>query len=388
MEAFIESFKAAARELWPQAVPYLRQAIRFLALPYCYFFQINWQECTRSRREVAGDLLYIFFVLGYYPDNYGLCRLFERDRSSWRLYYGSSFNPFQKARLAANLIPPRFQVLFENKEVCHQLCAGLGVRVPRLVGVLPPTQSFAEFIALRQSESLPGRLFLKPVSGAAGAGIFEARRHEQTWTLVSAKGKSVDELGARKVRYLVEEVVAQHEALAAIYPHSVNTMRIMTMLKSDGTPYVMGSTIRFGAGGNRVDNWSVGGVALGLDLRTGRLTPEGLGKSGQRVDRHPDTGFKFADFLLPEKDGVREFGESVQARFPYFGMLGLDVAVTPEGPLLIEINAFPDIVGFEQGWGPLFSDPVLLREFDRLDLLTHSMRRVLAADLAELEDAG
>jgi hypothetical protein len=164
-------------------------------------------------------------------------------------------------------------------------------------------------------------------------------------------------------------------------------MRIMTLLTSDGTPYVMGSTIRFGAGGNRVDNWSVGGVALSLDLNTGRLSPEGLDKRGELVDRHPDTGVVFADFRLPDHERVREFGEYVQASFPYFGMLGLDVAITPEGPLLIEINAFPDIVGFEQGWGPILVDPVLLREFDRLDLLTHSMRRALAAELAAVRSA-
>jgi hypothetical protein len=80
--------------------------------------------------------------------------LYERDRSTWRLYYGSSFNPFQRARLYDKLIPPRYQVLFEDKEVCRQLCADLASLAP-LVGVLRPDQDFARFIQAREGTSLP-----------------------------------------------------------------------------------------------------------------------------------------------------------------------------------------------------------------------------------------
>ena len=56
-------------------------------------------------------------------------------------------------------------------------------------------------------------------------------RPEDMTEYTASNGDGLDELGKRKTRYLIEEVVRQHPALSEIYAHSVNTMRIMTMLK-------------------------------------------------------------------------------------------------------------------------------------------------------------
>ena len=43
-------------------IPYIRRFQRFVALPYAYFFLVNWKECTASPLRVLSDFIYIFFA--------------------------------------------------------------------------------------------------------------------------------------------------------------------------------------------------------------------------------------------------------------------------------------------------------------------------------------
>lgn len=102
MEAFALVVRAWLRRIDDALTPYLRQLLRFLGLPYCYLYLVDWKQCRRSPVLVAMDQLYIFFVLRYFPDNYSNCRLYELPRREWAFYYGSSYHPFQ--RLGCNVV--------------------------------------------------------------------------------------------------------------------------------------------------------------------------------------------------------------------------------------------------------------------------------------------
>ena len=66
----------------------------------------------------------------------------------------------------------------------------------------------------------------------------------------------------------------QHEAVSAIYPHSVNTVRVLTCVDADRRPVVLAALLRLGTGRRHVDNASAGGIFVGIDLATGRLRRE------------------------------------------------------------------------------------------------------------------
>src|SRR5690349_20755516 len=85
--------------------PYLRRLVRLLSLPYCFLFLINWKECRASKFKVVCDLWYILFVLKTYPYHYSLCRLWASDRDDWKYYYGSNYEPYQRARLSIAVQP-------------------------------------------------------------------------------------------------------------------------------------------------------------------------------------------------------------------------------------------------------------------------------------------
>ena len=63
--------------------------------------------------------------------------------------------------------------------------------------------------------------------------------------------------------------------------------------------------------------------------------------------------------------------------YPFYKLIGMDIAVTQVGPVLIEVNANPDIVFQEQTSGPLFKDKRVLKEFDKYDLLVNKYQKKL-----------
>jgi len=54
-------------------------------------------------------------------------------------------------------------------------------------------------------------------------------------------------------------------------------------------------------------------------------------------------------------------------------MLGPDITLTCNGPILYEINATPDLSSTEQSCGPLLKNERILEEFKKYDLLINNL---------------
>ncbi len=380
MEEFARKLRGFVKQCNQALVPHLRQFLRFLALPYCYFFLVDWRECSASRLQVVRDFLHIFFVLRNFPDNYASCRLFEKDRREWPFYFGSSYNPFQRGKLCKVVQPFEYQVLFEDKEVCQRLCRGADLAIPRACGVLDPARPLPEQVHDLCAGAGGHPLIAKPVTGNSGRGIFLIEDSGEG-PRIRQDGRTRDVADfAIKERFLVQEIIEQHPDMARIYPHSVNSLRVLTLLMPDSSPRVISSLIRFGTGRAFIDNWSAGGLAVGVDLESGRLMPAGHDKKGRRYDRHPDSGIVLESFTVPLWDEVRDLALAAQAAFPYYRLLGHDIAVTANGPTLFEINAFPDLVMQEQNSGPLLKDRGVFNAFRDYDLLICEPQKRLHGD--------
>jgi Sugar-transfer associated ATP-grasp len=58
----------------------------------------------------------------------------------------------------------------------------------------------------------------------------------------------------------------------------------------------------------------------------------------ERIERHPDSGFRFRDFSVPQWQALREAASNAAKAFPEFRTVGWDVALTPIGPMILEGN--------------------------------------------------
>lgn len=133
--------------------------------------------------------------------------------------------------------------------------------------------------------------------------------------------------------------MVQHEALSALCPTSVNTLRIATLLgdKQEGIVYAY---IRIG-NGNVVDNVDQGGMAAPIDLESGRISAVGADKKGNRFETHPMTGLTIPGTEIPYWQEAKEMALAAMRVIPQVRFIAWDVAITPDGPVFIEGNSFP-----------------------------------------------
>ena len=105
--------------------------------------------------------------------------------------------------------------------------------------------------------------------------------------------------------------------------------------------------MRMAIGDNRtVDNLHAGGIAAAVDLDGGTLGPaSNLGADSRLgwLDRHPDTGAAITGMQLPRWDEVRAFALRSHRAFADRILVGWDIAITPDGPVLVEGNGAPDL---------------------------------------------
>ena len=192
-----------------------------------------------------------------------------------------------------------------------------------------------------------GVLALKPDEGSHGSGFYRLEYTGGGYLLngnAATRGDVVKVLSDPDSQYLVTEFIIQHPVLQELYPHSVNTIRLI-VFKDDGVvPQIGNAYLRIGSAlSGFVDNVGAGGMIAEVDLDTGRFH-SGAALSGGRmvsVPRHPDSGL-LIEGTIPNwalvKHKVLEIAESI----PQIEYFGFDVAITADGFKIPEINRFPD----------------------------------------------
>jgi hypothetical protein len=240
------------------------------------------------------------------------------------------------------LNPPERQYAVADKNGYDRL--GLAMRVPETVarvlrGRLADANrapSTVEEAVGRASEGGETEVILKQAIGSmAGKAVKVVPVSELPSALAPLLGK-------RELfnDHVVQRLVRQHESLAAFNPTSVNTLRIMTYRSRAGVVLVS-SVFRAGGVGNRVDNQSRGGVAVGIVegvLReTGHAGADHTGYTA--LEAHPGSGVRFAGFVVPGWRAAVEACIASHCRIPTLDLLSWDVAIdTDSQPVLIEIN--------------------------------------------------
>ena len=139
---------------------------------------------------------------------------------------------------------------------------------------------------------------------------------------------------------VLEQVLKQHEDMARLHPASVNTMRILTDLVDD-TVHIAYITVKMGRGGGVCDNSGQGGVLCRVDIESGRICSPATDDYFNVYDKHPDTGIVFQGYQLPMVDEAIALAKKAARKVPQVGHVGWDVAITPDGPAIIEGNDFP-----------------------------------------------
>lgn len=183
------------------------------------------------------------------------------------------------------------------------------------------------------------RLFIKPALGRGGKGIIIAKKKLDGFYF-NQHLINYDYLLSLKGDYVIEPEIKQHPYMTSIYNHSVNTIRAITVRHDDGKIEFIAATLRMGVGGKELDNASLGGIVIGIDLSTGQsLRPFATYETGMdKFPFHPDSQFDFSSLKIPNWDQIREEIIRSAYKLDLLNLAGWDIAITESGIEVIEVN--------------------------------------------------
>jgi hypothetical protein len=270
--------------------------------------------------------------------------------------------------------------LVDNKWVFANHYGNLGLPIPRLYGLIDPIHGLdvrgrplrtADDL-LRLVRTIPGPFAIKPVEGNAGKGILLVR--SVAWhgggpefELADDTTMSASELWSAcsrtvntKTSFIVEAYLRPSNWIRELGGGAAHSLRVVTTMTAAGEPVVELAFMRLGRAGNMVDNWTAGGLAIGLDVGSGLL---GMGSNKAdagppRIASHPDTGTVFTGEIVPDWSETLDLCRKAAELSPWMRCLGWDVVLSDEGPRIVECNPGFRIQFLQTYFGGLLALPI------------------------------
>ncbi|WP_166354821.1 sugar-transfer associated ATP-grasp domain-containing protein [Phytoactinopolyspora limicola] len=278
----------------------------------------------------------------------------------------------QRVYRTKRMVHERLQDVINNKLTTHLLLGTMDIRSAELLGVYWrravhrfPGEERVELPVYLTRMRIAQQVFFKVLSGAEGKNIFAVKRVDEATWAVNGVAKDLDEtVGVFYVQnrpLIVEEGLEQHAKQHALYPHAVNTIRVLTMIDvtNGHTPFIATAVQRIGTDGSApADNWSRGGLSAKIDLDTGQLgraTRLPQGDTVEWFDAHPDTGAPISGVEVPYWSEVRDLVLHSARVLSFMEYIGWDIVVTPDGPVVLEANINTGM-NVLQAHQPLFTD--------------------------------
>lgn len=211
-------------------------------------------------------------------------------------------------------------------------------------------------------------LFVKRRRGRGGhnsasywrTGPFEYRDDENRRVTLD---EIIEELQRRsersaRERLMVMPLLRNHPAIADLAEVALITIRVITCLDEELRPVVTNAYLRSMA--KLEPAWDIGWIeefGTPIDLETGtlgRITGDKPPCLSQWFDHHPVTGAAVTGRIMPCLPELAALAVKAHRIVPERVMIGWDMAVTPDGPVLLEGNSFLDLVFPER----VFRQPV------------------------------
>lgn len=314
------------------------------------------------------ETTYLWPKNGLDPSYYAAAGLYRRSLT-WR-DKREHISGSRHLRLLREANDVRFQFVPSNKVVAYGLMRAFSVPSPPFFGVVNgnggqtvdgrPLTSPAHLEDLCARFELR-RLCFKLVAGWAGHGFHRVTvgRNGRGTVRIEPDGPELTLVefweGLRTddgMGYICQGVVDQHTALEKLNPSSVNTARIWMVQPCIGEWEMFAGLLRIGVGRIPVDNARLGAIMSRIDLHSGRLSAA-VDETPNRVlyDQHPVSGEQIAGTILPMWEQILPLCIRACNMTPYFKVVGLDVAFSKTGPIVLEIESEPseDQMGFDRG---------------------------------------
>ena len=237
--------------------------------------------------------------------------------------------------------------LADHKLVTKDILRKAGVPVPETYKVYG---SFYELASLENDLSEYRDFVIKPAQGSGGDGIIVvAGRQGQDWTGVSGKRYSVFDFKKHisdiifgvysfdlNDQAVIEQRVVQNSWMSALSPLGLADIRVILCMEEP----VMSMTRIPTKASNGKANLHQGAIGVGIDIESGLTVHAIHGNNPASV--HPDTGEALLGLEIPHWDKVIGASRAIARAVP-LKYLGVDIALTEDGVVVLEINVRPGL---------------------------------------------
>ncbi len=325
---------------------------------------LNIAECMRFAREkkgksIAAQVMEIFSLSG------GLNKISPQDYYYYRLYDDSLYDKAAKKRFLSDRAHTgiirrccnlHWWGLGNDKLLAYTLLKGFGAPLPEIYAVFHPFRVYAGAAACRTLEDLVHFLktdarypfFAKPAGGVQSVGVSSVDAYEaDTDSLILSDGRriGVGEYANHIDRheedgYIIQERLLPHPVLKEAIGDRVTTIRVLVIVEDSG-PAILQTVWKITTGDNIADNlWRQGNMVAAVDAGSGEVTRviQGFGPQQVERDEHPDTGKTLTGLVLPDWEKLKALCLECAALLPRLQFQSWDVALCPDGPVIIEAN--------------------------------------------------
>jgi hypothetical protein len=233
---------------------------------------------------------------------------------------------------------PRSYAIIDNGLIYEYRLTNKGFTEPKTI-IGPELEKLAEQY---------GKLVMKPIKGAMGAGVMIVSSAGAGRLAINNKvyDTSALEESLRSLKqYFISEYIEQASYSRNIFPGAMNSMRILTMIDpEENRPFIAAAVKRFGTHKSApIDNNAIGGIAAAIDMDTGELSKAAqfTGKEVIWHSKHPDSGVAIEGVVIPNWAAIKEKIYSLLICFPMIKYVGWDIAEQDEGIVALEGNNHP-----------------------------------------------
>lgn len=307
---------------------------------------------------IVCELFYWRFVLGESILFYFDYEMFLKGKKPRDYVCQNLFSKVEK-----QLNTPEYYPILEDKYFFYKIVEGAGFRSPKNLYLIDPSGIFnlESMKYISEDEFLQKDIegFFKLNNGFGGNDIYQIDLVNKN-ILLNKENVSLSKLlkltGRRK--YLIQERIIQHEEMNVLNSSCVNTLRMLT-IRDGQNIHLFQEYLRIGINNSYVDNGLSGNIMVGIQKDEGRLLEFALSPSlddqTHKYRSHPQTDTAFKDFNIPFHAESVEMVKSLHLLFQEFFMIGWDIGITPDGPIVIEGNNITTLFPFQALYGGLKS---------------------------------
>jgi hypothetical protein len=266
-----------------------------------------------------------------------------------------------------------YRALINDKTLFEQLCRTYKLPTANTIAVYDEPAGYDHRGKLIESRDgwveffeneAPGEFLVKASGGYSGHGISHVSRGEKNKFTIGEQSYCTTELvdwlaeerrsmrfdlisrQANRQKFLIQKLLLPHPSIIEMTgSQTLQTIRATTYTTDDNEVHLLFIFMKIACGGRKTDHFEYGqngNILAEIDTDTGTIgAPYRLDKDTDTLiptDRHPDSGNPIRGFSIPYYAESLQLIEKAALVFLPQKVVGWDIAITADGPILLEGN--------------------------------------------------